>query len=71
MQMTIEADIENGQLKGPELAQFPAQGHVLITLLEKTASPRPKFGTYTSAEVSMTADASEPLTDKEMKEWGL
>ncbi len=33
MYTTIEADIENGQIKSPEIQKLPATGHVLITLL--------------------------------------
>jgi tRNA(fMet)-specific endonuclease VapC len=35
MYTTIEADIENGQVKGPEADKLPAHAHVLITLLRK------------------------------------
>ena len=35
MYTTIEADIENGQLKGSEVGKLPAHAHVLITLLDK------------------------------------
>ncbi len=34
MYTTIEADMENGQLKGAEVGTLPAHAHVLITLLE-------------------------------------
>ena len=33
MYTTIEADIENGQIKSPEIEKLPAKAHVLITLL--------------------------------------
>jgi hypothetical protein len=33
MYTTIEADIENGQIKGPEAGKLPSHAHVLITLL--------------------------------------
>jgi len=33
MYTTIEADLENGQLKGVDLKQLPSHAHVLITLL--------------------------------------
>ena len=32
---------------------------------------RPKVGTPTSSGVSWTEDAFRPLSDKELKEWGL
>ena len=31
---TIEADIENGQIKSPDISKLPPTAHVLITLLE-------------------------------------
>ena len=34
MYTTIEADIENGRIIGPEVGRLPASAHVLITLLE-------------------------------------
>ena len=37
MYTTIEADIENGRVMGPESRNLPATAHVLITLLHKTA----------------------------------
>jgi len=36
MYTTIEADIENGRITGPESRKLPAMAHVLITLLKKT-----------------------------------
>jgi hypothetical protein len=36
MYTTIEADIENGRVKSPELQKLPAVAHVLITLLKQT-----------------------------------
>ena len=33
MYTTIEADIENGRITGPESRKLPAMAHVLITLL--------------------------------------
>ena len=36
MYTTIEADIENGRITGPESRNLPAMAHVLITLLKKT-----------------------------------
>ena len=35
MYTTIEADLENGQLKGSEVGKLPAHAHVLVTLLDK------------------------------------
>ena len=71
MYTTIEADIINGQVKGPELQKLPGQAHVLITLLSSPCKERPSFGTRTSKEIKMDADVFEPLTDKELGDWGL
>jgi len=35
MYTTIEADIENGRITGPESRKLPAVAHVLITLLPR------------------------------------
>ena len=35
MYTTIEADIENGRITGPEAGKLPAHAHVLITLLRQ------------------------------------
>ena len=35
MYTTIEADIENGKITGPEVGKLPANAHVLITLLKQ------------------------------------
>ncbi|MEN8254084.1 MAG: hypothetical protein ABFR33_01310 [Verrucomicrobiota bacterium] len=71
MYTTIEADIINGQVKGPELQKLPAQAHVLITLLSSPGKARPAFGTCTSKGIKMDADVFEPLSDKELGDWGL
>jgi hypothetical protein len=71
MYTTIEADIINGQLKGPELQKLPEQAHVLITLLSVPRSSRPVFGTCTSKEVRLDPDVFEPLPNSELGEWGL
>ena len=71
MYTTIEADIINGQVKGPELKKLPAQAHVLITLLSSPEKSRPAFGTRTSKEIKLDADVFEPLSDGELGAWGL
>ena len=35
MYTTIEADIENGQIRSSDLQKLPASAHVLITLLDE------------------------------------
>lgn len=71
MYTTIEADIENGQIKGPEAEKLPSHAHVLITLLDYFAKKRPKFGTCTSEKVKMSKGALGPLSGKDLTEWGL
>ncbi len=43
MYTTIEADIENGKLKGAEVGKLPAHAHVLITLLKQPVAPPPNW----------------------------
>ena len=71
MYTTIEADIINGQVKGPELKKLPAQAHVLITLLSFPEKVRPAFGTCTSGGIKLDADAFDPLSEDELGAWGL
>lgn len=42
-----------------------------ITRCEAEAGGRPKVGTVTSAPVRYSADCFAPLTDEELKDWGL
>ena len=42
-----------------------------LTVIEPAAVRRPKVGTRTSAPVHYAADAFQPLTDDQLKEWGL
>ncbi len=42
-----------------------------LTAVERTANRRPKVGTRTSLPVHYPADAFQPLTDDQLKEWGL
>jgi len=71
MNETIEADIENGVIKGFDAARLPARAHVLITLLHSANNKRPPFGTKTSKKIVATPDAFQPLTDAELAEWGI
>ncbi len=43
----------------------------LVTLEPKDERARPRVGTVTSAPVRWTEDAFAPLTDDELREWGL
>ena len=43
MYTTIEADIENGLLKGAEVGNLPAHAHVLITLLTESPKKHPDW----------------------------
>ena len=49
MYTTIEADIENGQLKGAEIGKLPRHAHVLITLLDSREEKQEK-GAYDFSE---------------------
>ncbi|AKJ65538.1 hypothetical protein [Kiritimatiella glycovorans] len=48
MYTTIEADIENGQVKSPEIQKLPSVAHVLITLL----TPSGDKGSYDFSSLS-------------------
>ena len=61
MYTTIEADVENGQIQGPEAAKIPRHAHVLITFLSQTqatpsfessamASLRGRLGKYANSQ---------------------
>jgi hypothetical protein len=41
MYTTIEADIENGRIRSPEIRKLPSIAHVLITLLPRKAEEGP------------------------------
>jgi antitoxin (DNA-binding transcriptional repressor) of toxin-antitoxin stability system len=43
----------------------------LITRCEPTAGNRPRVGTVTSAPVRCTEDCFAPMTNEELKDWGL
>ena len=51
MYTTIEADLENGQLKGVEVGKLPRYGHVLITLLSSLEENQ-KERTYDFSELA-------------------
>lgn len=71
MYTTIEADIENGRVIGPESRKLPAMAHVMITLLSTKKTKNPEFGTRTSAPVKLGPDSFSPLSGDELAEWGL
>ena len=41
MYTTIEANLDNGRVTGPEASKLPAHAHVLITLLQSPADRQP------------------------------
>ncbi len=43
MYTTIEADIEDGRIRSPEIRKLPAVAHVLITLLNSEKVKRPDW----------------------------
>ena len=42
-----------------------------LTAIDSPATRRPKVGTRTSPPVRYAADAFQPLTDDQLKDWGL
>ena len=42
-----------------------------LTAIDHPAPRRPKAGTLTSSPVRYSADAFQPLSDEDMREWGL
>ena len=71
MGITIEADIKNGMIVGPNAAKLPLRARVLITSIGDSSGKRPVFGTKTSETVTFTKDAFSPLTDTELEQWGI
>ena len=71
MYTTIEADVERGQILGPEAGSIPCHAHVLITLLDSIPEKRPAFGSRTSAKVTVVEGALAPLSGSDLEVWGL
>ena len=42
-----------------------------LSALRPTAKPRPRIGVITSAPIRCSDDCFEPLSDGELKDWGL
>jgi hypothetical protein len=59
MYTTIEADIENGRVKSPELQKLPATARVLITLLHKTVEKKPYNFSALSGRLKWKGEAVE------------
>jgi hypothetical protein len=59
MYTTIEAELENGRVRSPELQKLPATAHVLITLLHKTAEKVPYNFSELSGRLKWKGDAVE------------
>lgn len=58
--------------KGEEVVVLDHEQPVArITRCETTAGTRPQVGTLTSAPVRYAADCFAPLSDEELKVWGL
>ena len=68
MYATIEADIENGVIKGHDASRLPSHAHVLITLLRGAPKKRPPFGTKTSRGV-LNRYADKTLVELEKSAW--
>jgi len=48
MYTTIEADIENGLIKSPDIKELPSSAHVLITLLRSPIKKSPDWNVIKS-----------------------
>lgn len=57
MYTTIEADIENGRVMGPEVEKIPASAHVLITLLGRGGKPVKYDFSELSGQLKWTGNA--------------
>lgn len=57
MYTTIEADIKNGRITGPESRTLPAMAHVLITLLQKPEEKEHYDFSGLSGRLKWTGDA--------------
>jgi len=68
MYATIEADIENGVIKGYDTSRLPSHAHVLITLLRGAPNERPAIGTKTSRGV-LNRYADKTLVEMEKTAW--
>ncbi len=65
MYAMIEADIENGRVKSPDLQKLPAVAHVMITWLQSSVVktyPKPVFG-CAKGLLALSEDFDEPLED--------
>ncbi len=65
MYQSIEAELENGRVKSPELQKLPAVAHVLITWIQSSvmkSRPKPVFG-CAKGQVFLSDDFDEPLDD--------
>ena len=65
MYTTIEADIQDGKLTGPEVANLPKKAHVLITLMTVESKPAPGAPVFGCAEgrILLSEDFDKPLED--------
>ncbi len=68
MYSTIEADIENGVIKGYDASQLPAHAHVLITLLRIEPDKRPAVEAKT-ARGALHHYADKALVEMEKSAW--
>lgn len=57
MYTTIEADIENGRIKGPESRVLPATAHVLITWLASSGQKGAADFSELAGKLKWTGDA--------------
>jgi hypothetical protein len=68
MYATIEADIENGVIKGYDASRLPSHAHVLITFLREAPKNRPAHAAKT-ARGSLHRYADKTLVEQEQVAW--
>jgi len=68
MYTTIEADIENGRIKSPELEKLPATAHVLITLLRCPEKKRPDWNAIKAQIGKLTLREDTVCWQRKMRE---
>lgn len=69
MYTTIEADIENGQITGPEVGELPRKAHILITVLSEKHPNTDNDKQITSLRGVFSEYADAVLREKEPTAW--
>ncbi len=69
MYTTIEADIDNGVIRGSESLHIPSHAHVLITVLKQEEKISPPAMPHKSARGALRQYANAALAEKEKAAW--